>query len=150
MRHSGGPVAPRKALEKQQRESRQKKAGLPTLMGAKRKTASVKVIPKSALKKPRLHSPNIFLPPAADEPPAQPTRPAVPLRGSPASNAQTPTAVARLLPTILGIVRDNVVLITKRELFEMIAFDPNEESVYRINLDEDPGRPKEVLADLDA
>lgn len=138
MRHSGGPPIPRKVQDTQPRESNQKKPGLPTLITAKSKAASVKAMPKSALKKPRLQSPLVFGSAAKETPAAH------------LASEPLPAPVARLLPAVLGLVRDNVVLITKRELFGLLAFDPNEESVYRINLDEEPGGPKEVDAGLDS
>ena len=129
---------PRKAPDTQPRESKQKKPGLPTLITAKGKAASVKAMPKSALKKSRLQSPNTFGPAAKETLAAH------------LASEPLPVPVARVLPAVLGLVRDNVVLITRRELFGLMAFDPNEESVYRINLDDELGGPKEVDADLDS
>ncbi len=41
-------------------------------------------------------------------------------------------------------------LITKQELFSILTIDPNEESVYKINLEEKPIVPKQVNAELDS
>lgn len=145
--------------EKLEIESHQKvNRNLPNLISKGKNLKGGKKHPKSALKKskavnlytPGLVSQSQILTGSSDN------HTNINLKVAPKIFAQVPQekpqladSIMRILPMISSLVRDNVTLITSSDLFKLLCFDPNEESIYNIKVDAEPVQPKEVLVDLD-